>query len=648
MHGGRREFNEMSLVYGFLLLLMGIVVCDDVRTAEGAVLYGPDLVSMFPIDAPAAELRQWRPDPYELRNPGHAAVKRAVDEGWDSWIRSAADERCVVERGWRFNKARGLRVVRFFEEVLRYPQSTEFTNAGEPFLPLDWQYYDFIMPLFSWERQDGTRRYRYGYVEIPKKNGKSGLCSGIAGNQLVNDDEESAEVYLAATDRDQASIVYRAFRNMVRMSPYLSRELYVTDGVHNIAHVPTASFLRTLSRAVGKNEGLNISTLIFDEVHAHKTPDLWNTLRYGGDARRQPLLLGISTAGERKEGLGWTMHELARQVLEGSVVLDDFFAYIRGAAPADDWHDRRVWYKANPSLGWILSEERFAEAHAEAVTDQVKEAVFRRYKLNQWIEGATPWIAMPDWDMCAAAYGWEILAAYPCCGGLDLSSVDDTSAFRLCFKVPVADAERLGLWRPEAEAEADEDGEVERPKKPQYIDVYKGLTWAPEETAKRRQCKDGTPYLHWAARGWLEVMPGERLSHEIIGDQVEALCRKYHVQEIGFDDHNAMYLAERLDAAGIVMVKYRQGYNMSEFSKKYEASIKGHTMRHDGNPLDRWMSANAAVDVNANEEIRLNRRDSADKIDGVVAAVMAKARADLVKPKYQYEPGDIVTLGGTS
>jgi phage terminase large subunit-like protein len=305
----------------------------------------------------------------------------ARDEGWDEWIRSEGDERAVLAGCW-FDREAGERVCDFFERFLVH---TKGEWAGKPFALFDWQKKDLVMPLFGWRRRNGERRFRKAYVEVPKKNGKSGLCSGIALYLLMADGEPGAEVYSAAADRDQAAIVYGESEKMVLKSPSLQKHLRVVASRKTIIYQRTLSYFRCLSADVPTKEGLNIHGLIFDELHAQRNRELFDTLQYGGAARRQPLLVSITTAGFDRNSICWEQHDYADKILRGVVDDPSFFPLIYAAGEEDDWTDPVVWRKANPSFGLTIREDAFAEEAREA-----QEKPSQQDQLGDQVDGCGP------------------------------------------------------------------------------------------------------------------------------------------------------------------------------------------------------------------------------------------------------------------
>src|SRR5215831_5309752 len=280
-----------------------------------------------------------------------------------------ADEAALAE-GCTFHAASAERVRQFFRSFLRHSKGQW---AGKPFELLDWQFTDIIAPLFGWKRADGSRRFRRAYIEVPKKNGKSTLASGIGLYLLVGDGEPGAEVYSVAADRYQANIVHGEAIRMVRASPGLSSRLELNRTTHNISFPKLSAWYRSLSSEANTKEGLNAHGLIIDELHAWKGRGLWDALRYAGRSRRQPLLFAITTAGDDMDSICREQHDYAKGVLSGEILDTRFFAYIRRAAAIaegdredDDWADPAIWHKANPSLGVTIDPGEFARDVEEA------------------------------------------------------------------------------------------------------------------------------------------------------------------------------------------------------------------------------------------------------------------------------------------
>ena len=560
---------------------------------------------------------EWvRPDEEQLRRiwfqnrdmilaENQEAWGRRIFEGWsppgedtEKWIGSPGDQ-AARERGCWFDLSAARRVDRFFSRFLRHSKGEW---AGKPFDLLEWQRRDVIYPLFGWRKPDGTRRFRMAYIEVPKKNGKSALCSGLALYLLVGDDEQGAEVYSAAADRDQATIVFNESAHMVELSPALRALCRVYHSVKRIEY--KNSIYRSLSADVPTKEGLNISALIFDELHAQRTRDLWDALRYGGAARRQPLLISITTAGFDRNSICWEQHDYAQKVLEGVIEDDTFFAYIRSAGEEDDWTDPAIWRKANPSLGVTISEDSFASDCREAQESPVKENSFKRYRLNLWTEQETRWLAIEKWDACAIDGGifGEIprkfmepqkLLGKPCYAGLDLASTIDICALILNF---VMDERYFWL----------------------------GYFWVPAESAAQREHRDRVPYRRWAQDGWIEMTPGDVADYDLIRRRIQELGERFKICEIAIDRWNSTQLQVQLQDDGFEVIPMGQGMaSMSAPTKAFEARVLQKKIIHGGNPVLRWMARNLVVRTDAAGNLKPDKSRSSEKIDGIVAGIMA-------------------------
>ncbi len=515
--------------------------------------------------------------------------RKASDTETKRWTKSSADE-LAVRNGCRFSEENGLHVVEFFSKQLRH---TTGQWAGKPFIPLPWQRDDVLMPIFGWQEPSGCRRYRVAYIEVPKKNGKSGLCSGIAVYLLGGDGERGAQVYCVAASRDQAGIVYREASAMAQASPLLKGLVVPSDSIKNLALPSRGSFLRAISRESFTAEGLNIHGLIFDELHAQKSRDLWDALKYGGAARRQPLNVSITTAGFDRHSICHEQHQKALGILDGTIEDDSFFAYVRAAGEKDDWKSPETWRKANPSLGVTIRESDFARECQEAQESIAKENVFKRYRLNIWTQQATRWLKMEQWDSCSGDLRPDDLQGKKCFAGLDLASTKDVAALVLVFP--------LG-----------------------NLFAVLPFFWVPEVSAEKRQRNDGVKYLTWAKAGLLELTPGEAIDTDYIRTRLNLLAAEYQIEKIGVDRWNAMDLIKNLKADGFNLEGFGQGFkSMTGPTKELEKLVIGRRLVHWGNPVLRWMAGNVSVETDAAANLKPSKEKSSEKIDGIVATIMA-------------------------
>ncbi|WP_286952792.1 MULTISPECIES: terminase large subunit [Aminobacterium] len=537
-----------------------------------------------------------------------------------------ADEH-AVSTGHYFDERAGKRVINFFERYLKHSQGRW---AGEPFLLMDWQKYNFLAPLFGWKRKDGTRRFRQAYIEIPKKNGKSELCSGLGLYLTMADGEQGAEVYTAAADRQQASIVFGGSERMILKSPALKKRLKRRPSTKTIYYPKTNSIYQALSADVPTKEGLNIHGLIFDELHAQKKRALWDTLRYGGAARDQPLIISITTAGFDRYTICWEQHEYARKILKGLLFDDSFFALIYSTNWEDaearnsdieeiDWRDEDAWVMANPSLGETIKLENFRQECLEAQESPAKENAFKRYRLNVWTRAETRWFDLAMWKACGGEFDTEILWNRRCYGGLDMASVNDLASFTLVF-------------------EPAEDGLL-------YV---LNKSWCPLENLWKRVKKNKVPYDHWMGKGYLIGTEGNAIDDRAIAQEVIAFKKQYPALElIGFDRWGAKEVTRIIEDAGIDVVPVGQGYaSMTAPSKILETHVLNETLRHGDNPVLTWAADNVVISSDPAGNIKPNKEKSTEKIDPIVSLVIAIAAMQEAQDEREsvYESRGLITL----
>lgn len=485
--------------------------------------------------------------------------------------------------------------VAFFERLLHHVKGEW---SGEPFRLQGWQRDDIIKPLFGWKRTDGSRRYRRAYIEIPRKNGKSTLSAGIALLLLYADNEPGAEIFSAAADREQAAIVFDAAKQMVEASPQLQR---ISDVFKRSIVVPSSrSTYRVLSADAFTKHGLNAHGVIFDELHAQPNRELWDVLTTSMGARRQPLMVAITTAGYDRESICWEQHEYARQILNG--VIDDptFFAYIAAADETDDWTDPEIWAKANPGIGITVKLDYLETECARAKQTPAYQNTFRRLHLNQWTQQDVRWLNLLDWDACGMPVLPDELAGRTCYAGLDLASTTDIAALALVFP-------------------------PEEPEEPyQIIPRF----WIPRDNMLERVRRDRVSYDAWVRDGLITATPGNVIDYQYIDAEINQLGAKYDIREIAFDRWGAVLISQQLEAAGFTMVQFGQGYaSMTAPTKELLRLVLDRKVAHGGHPVLRWMADNMVVATDPAGNVKPNKAKSTARIDGMVAMIMALDRA---------------------
>ena len=556
---------------------------------------------------------------HEFDDAYRAGLDRARREDWLRWIVTPADH-IAVAHGCYFDAAAGQRIVEFFGRLLTHSKGEW---AGQPFVPLDWQRDLVLMPLFGWMRPGGTRRFDRAYIAVPKKNGKSSLMSGLGLYGLVADSEQGAEIYTAATDRDQAAIIFDESARMVSASPDLRQRLVIVPSTKRVLYRAKSSIYRALSSEASTKEGYNAHMVLVDEFHAHKSRELVDTLRYSGSARRQPLMAYITTAGDDVDSACFEEHEYALAVREGRVVDWSHFGLIFAADREDPWDAEATWKKANPSYGITIRADKMASDCAEAKQSPSKRAAFLRYRLNIWVhDNATALIDLDHWRATETANFAE--AGRLWFGGLDLSATTDTTS--------------LVLFSPEYETVENEDtGEPVHTLIGGYL---KPFIWIPGDTIADREQRERLPYGMWARDGWLRRIEGPVIDEAEIGRQIiDDIAPAHRIAEIAFDRWGARAVSARLSGAGLSMVEFGQGFvSLSAPTKTFIRLASLRTLRHPPSPIFQNQITAAKVVSDDAENIKPSKKRSTGRIDALVAAIMAIARA-AENPKPQDSEG---------
>lgn len=518
-------------------------------------------------------------------------------------------------RGLRFDLEAGERVVRFVEG---YCQHHKGEWAGRPFALDDWQR-QWILIAFGWRRADGTRRFRIMYVEIPRKNGKSTLAAALGLYLLIADHEPGAEIYASATKEKQARIVWDEAAKTIKKSPKLSK--HVKAFRSSIVCERTGSKFEPLGSDSDTQDGLNPHGNIVDELHAHRDRGMWDVLDTAMGARRQPLTLAITTAGTYDpESIGWQIHDQATKVLEGVYEDDSFFAFIASAEKDEEFLKKNPAFyfseeaqrQANPGYGISVKPDHLKGQAEKARRQPSFTNEYLRLHLNVWPQQVTRWLSLEDWASCEDISSTMVaaelraistareqsLVGRKCWGGLDLSTKLDLAACALVFPSEKGDE----------------------------IDVVCRF-WLPERTVEKYAEKGRRHYEAWVRDGWIVTTPGDVIDYEYIRRDVNELAKTYALQEMAFDPWGATDLSTRLTGDGLQMVETRQGYkSLSEPSKDLEARVVSRKVRHAGNPVLRFCVSNAVITRDSAGNIKPDKEKASDKIDGVVAVVMALSR----------------------
>ena len=443
-----------------------------------------------------------------------------------------------------------------------------------------------------------SHQYLAGRSMVPTHN--SELAAAVALYLLYADNEPSAEVYGAAADRQQASIVFDVANQMVRMTPALMKRSKIMGATKRIVNYSNAGFYQVLSAEVGTKHGLNVSGLVLEDVHAQPNRKRYDDLTRGTcDPREQPLFFLITTAGTEKESICYELHTKAVDILAGRKVDPTFYPVVFGLTDEDDWHDEKNWYKANPSLGQTIQIDRVRDAYREALQNPAEENVFKQLRLNMWVSSLTRFIPEQIFDLGNIPIDMEALKGRDCYGGLDLSSTGDITAFVLIF--PPRNEDEKYILLP--------------------------FFWIPEETIPLRVRRGSVPYDVWQKQGYLLATEGNVIHYGFIEKFIEKLGETYHILEIAFDRWGAVQMVQNLEGMGFTVVPFGQGFkDMSPPTKEFYKLLMEGKIIHGGNPVLRWMAGNVVVETDPAENIKPTKAKSPEKIDGIVASIMALDR----------------------
>ena len=461
----------------------------------------------------------------------------------------------------------------------------------------DWQCF-ILTTVFGWvHHETRLRRFREGYVEVPRKNAKSTLSSGLALYMLSADGEQGAEVYSAATTRDQARIVFDDSKAMADRVPDLRTYLGVVVLQHSITVAATSSKYTPLAAEGSTLDGLNVHFAVIDELHAHKTRAVYDVIDTARGAREQSLLWNITTAGTDRSGICYERRTHATKVLDGVITDPALFGIIYTIDDADDPFQPSSWAKANPNWGKSVLEDDMVAAARKAEAMPSSLANFLTKRLNVWVNGESAWMDMRAWERCAqpGLILDDVPEGTPVWMGLDLAQKRDFAALVAVFQ-------QDGKW---------------------HVCTRLYLN----ELAVQ---ESGNAHLSgWARQGYVQVTDGDITDFEVVAEDMRAICRKCDVQEIAFDPALSMYFATKLIEEGLPLVEITQrALFFTPPLIQVENLVHERKLVHDANPVMNWMVSNLVVKVSKFNELRAPTKERPEnKIDGPIAMLMALGRA---------------------
>ncbi len=521
------------------------------------------------------------------------------------WVRLAClrhrrDLTDGAARGLRFDANAAQHIIDF----AGFTRHSKGEWARQPVVFEPWQQ-ALMWILFGWYKTDGTRRFHTSYWEVARKNGKSTLAAIVGLYMLAADGEGGAEIYAAATKRAQAKQVFDEAWRMAKTSPALKKRLKTPRDNINIPN--TASKFEPLGRDADTMDGLNVHCAIVDEVHAHRSDEVWGVLETGMGSRRQAMMFGITTAGFNQASFCYQLRDYATKILDGIIQDDSFFAVIYTLDREDiekdkgnGWQDESTWIKANPNLGVSVKISEMRALAVKAASMPSAKGHFLTKRLNVWTNAGEQWMPAERWAACAFEVDEKALAGRTCYGGMDLSYALDLTAFALVFPPTIDDP------------------------------LYRVLLryWVPEVAMITRSRSQRVPYDVWAQQGYINVIPGEVIDYQYIYDVIDADAQQFDLREIGYDRYGAAEIYVRMAKAGLTMVQIGQGYlSMSAPMKELEKLVVGRRLAHGGNPVLAWNMHNLIAATDSAGNIKPDRSKKTEKIDGAVAMIMGLDRA---------------------
>lgn len=514
--------------------------------------------------------------------------------------------------GYCFDEEAAIQAISFFPTYLTHVKGD---LSRKPFILEPWQS-SVIANVWGWRDALGRRRYRWVFIYVPKKNGKTTFAAGIVLLVLVTDHEAGAEIYGLGASKEQASYLFQQVVGMVKQEPELDRGLHIFGGRGGsvqkaIMNEAEMSSYRVIAADADSADGANVHCAVLDELHRYPKREIVDVIELSTIARSQPLVVYTTTADFNRPSICNEKLTRARAVRDGDFRDARFLPVVYEATNDDDWTDPKVWRAANPNLGVTFPESGLADLCRSVKASPAQQNNFKRLHLNIVTDADVVWIPREAWVASAGPTSVfdlrEALKGRECYGGLDLSEKLDITALILVFP-------RL-----------DKPGGTEQGL------AYDWLGWffIPDQNAIVREERDGVPYTTWAAQDYVIRTEGDVVDHEFIKKKILALSKVYKIKELGYDPWNATQLATQLHGHhGLPLVEVRQGYHtLSEPCKTFEALVHGARFRHGGNPVMDWMVANTMVKTDPSGNIKPDKSKSTGRIDGVAATVTALARA---------------------
>lgn len=537
---------------------------------------------------------------------------------------------------YHFDDKAAKRPIKFIQTFCYHPIAFFNSQPGNELIKLEpWEQF-IIWVVFGWKKENGRRKFVNVFIEVAKKNGKSTLLGAIGDYMFMADGELGAEVYSAATTRDQAKIIFSRYaKAMITKNPELADNVRVYE---NSMTFRDNSVFMPLSSEAKSLDGKHVHCGLIDEYHAHPTDEVYDIINRGKAARAQPIVWIISTAGYDPDVPCYAEEEYVQHLLSGEFINESYFGIIYTLDEKDKWDDKSTWIKANPNLGISKNPDIMMGEFIKARDKPADQNKFKNKHLNIWTRAQSQWIRLEDWKAICAPLDEDELKGKPAYAGIDLSKSGDTTSYALC-------------WQPEAqdEPEKGEEGEP-APPAPYRIKLYFFL---PEFEIDKREKTERVPWRQWAEAGYITLTYGRTVDYDYIQTQLEHDAGIYDLREIGYDPYNSSQFVTNLAKAGFEdkLVEIGQGWkNISPAAKDFEKKTLDKEIVVAPNPVMNWMIGNCEVRTDSHDNLRPVKPDSRvtyKHIDGIFSAMMALDRAVRnEKAPSVYEDRGLIVVGG--
>jgi len=563
-----------------------------------------------------------------------SVTKREVVAG--PYVRAACERHlddlfAGADRGLWFDLEAVQAAIRFFAaltiENKRTKEDGITTTSVIPFVLQPWQIF-IVGSLMGWKNAEGIRRFRRAYVEIGKGAGKSPLAAGLGhyflgGKGIMIDD---GQIYSAATSRDQAYILFRAAIRMYLRSRVMKKRLrakgHKFETISQLTHIGSLSTFKPIASENKGQSGTVVYCALIDEVHEHPDDTVIEMMRAGTKGNQDALLFEITNSGFDKNTVCGREHDYSVQVVLREKENDAWFGYVAALDPEDEpFEDESCWIKANPNIGISIHPAYIREQVQEAKGMPSKEGLVRRLNFCQWTESESSAIPRATWVACEGEVDPDALTAagYPCYGGLDLSRTQDLTAFTLTWLLD----ETKDQWR----------------------FASKTWFWTPRDTIRERAKRDQGLYDVWVEQGYMEAVPGKRISYPWIADALATLCAKYHPTEIGCDQYGLEQLTDHLDNIGVTLpcIVHPQGFAgrvigkrtddgsgvtelklwMPDSINKLEAALMEKRITVEQNPVMAMCAGGVVYTQNRTGHRMFDKEKATRRIDGMVSLAMS-------------------------